>query len=472
MKKVFTLSFAFIAAGLWSQLLADPYIVTTQGIGQYGYLEKDATTYVRLNHGGFNVRELAARWWTGNEFLYYTGSFLSCTQNEGSTSDYSSANHNNWSAGTIAYVSVRFKDCAFNWNGTNYNERSFMLVDLDNTYGGPFDDNVTDNPTSTQNLVGSFTVNTGSNALTLDRLWLHNLGSAQEGSDIPNGAVRIYYEAITGSETYNGTESFKTIFGDYGGNSGSNEEWGSDDLNLPVSTAGVRCYVVVSDLATGFAVNNTAQFEIINDGISFQEVRDGSYNLLRANAVTISPAPVPLPIALHYFGAELVGQSILLHWETSMERNNERFDIQRSTNGLSWNFLATVPSRANHSDQLLSYTYLDEKPFIGANYYRLHQVDFDGKSSLSKIVKVEMDGHQTKIGAFPNPVSGNSVFLYCSEMEGNIQVRIFDPQGKLLNEMQFENETPNPFSLDLTGIPPGILFLRVNNEALQTLVRQ
>ncbi len=471
MKKVFTLLLAFIAAGFWSQLQADPFIVSTQGLGQYGYLETGATTYARLNHGGFNVRELAARWWTGNEVLYYSGDFGSCNQHEGSTSDYSSSNHNNWSAGTIAYVSVRFKDCAFNWNGTNYNERSFMLIDVDNSYSGPFDTDITDNPTGIQNMVGCFTLSSGGNALTLDRLWLHNIGSALEGADIPNGAIRIYYEAITGSETYDGTESFKTIYGDYNGNGGSNQEWGSDDLNLPVGTDGVRCYVVVSDLATGFVVGNTAQFEIINDGISFQEVRDGSYKLLRINPITISPAPVPLPIALHYFGAEQVRHSVQLRWETLMERENERFDIQRSTNGTIWEILSSVPSQATNSNTPLTYSFLDDKPFAGLNYYRLRQVDLDEKASFSNMVKVNMTEKTTGIRVFPNPVSGHSISLQCSNEEGELLLQIFDPQGTLLQSSRYDCGAET-IQLDLLDVAPGILFLQVNQETPQVLIRQ
>jgi len=58
-------------------------------------------------------------------------------------------------------VSVRFKHCSFNWNSTNYNERSFQLVNVDNAYDGTFDNSITDNPTGSQNLVGSFTVKAG-----------------------------------------------------------------------------------------------------------------------------------------------------------------------------------------------------------------------------------------------------------------------------------------------------------------------
>jgi hypothetical protein len=470
MKKHFSTLLTLLFVGIFTNIKADPYILPSEGLGQYGYLEVDATTYVRLNHGGFNVHELAARWWTGAEYLYYGGLQGTCAQHELSTSNYSSGNHANWAAGTIAYVSVRFRDCSSNWNGTNYNERDFRLINLDNTYSGALDNDLTDNPTGTSNLIGSFTLSSGGNALTLDRLWLRNTGTAQEGSDLPNGSIRIYYEAITGSETFNGNESFVTIYGDYGGNSTSNEEWGSDDLNLPIGTAGVRCYAVVADLSAGFTLGNTVQFEIISDGISFQEARNGSYRLMRMDATSITAAAAPLPVTLTAFDAEKANSGILLRWETASERNNERFDIQRSPNGTAWNLLASVPSKSSDFNRPLRYDFLDENPFEGTNYYRLQQVDLDGKTALSKVVKIETSG-KAQVSVYPNPVEADALQIDFQDLRAEAFVRLFDAQGRLLRIWAFDPAQQRVATLDLLGIAPGTLFLKVNEQEAIKILR-
>jgi len=137
-----------LSIGLRIELIAQqPFILPTEGLCQYAYLEVNATTYARLSSNTFYVRGLAARWWTGSEQIYYADPNGLCDPLIYNTSDYASINHVNWGAGTIAYVSVQFKDCASNWQG-NYNERSFQLIDVDNAYGGTFDDVITDNPTA------------------------------------------------------------------------------------------------------------------------------------------------------------------------------------------------------------------------------------------------------------------------------------------------------------------------------------
>lgn len=461
----------FLSAGLHIGLSAqNPFIVPSEGLGQYGYLEVDATTYVRLNSNTFQARELAARWWTGAEYIYYGNDVGSCIVHQSSTSDYTSTNHANWSAGTIAFVAVRFKDCAFNWNATNYNERSFQLINVDNVYGGAFDDNISDNPTGTQNLVGSFTVRAGGSSLTLDRLWITNTGTAQEGSDIPNGGIRVYYEAITGSETYNGSESFQTLFGDYGGNSGTNEEWGSDNLNLPVGAAGVRCYIVVSDLAATYTPGRTALFQIQNDGISFEQVRDGSYNRLRINTLNTAPSAIPLPVELFDFRAVLLKGTVNLHWKTAQEHNNDRFEIERNIDGEKWSTLGVVYSRDGSSLEEQAYAFRDEYPARGVNYYRLKQVDLNGESTFSPVAVVEIDPANVMTVA-SNFINREIVELSLPFSSGTRQLRLFDASGRQLRSWTIEAAAGETVQLDLSGIPASLLWLQLDGAAAIRLIK-
>lgn len=442
----------FLIIGLRIELSAQqPFIVPTEGLGQYGYLEINATTYVRLSSNTFNARGLAARWWTGAEYIYYADPNGSCNLLVYNTSDYSSSNHLNWIAGTIAYVSVQYKDCIFNWNG-NYNERSFQLIDVDNAYGGAFDDIITDDPTGTQNLAGSFTINAGGSLLTLDRLWITNTGTAQEGSDIPNDGIRVYYEAITGAETYDGTEPFQTLYGDYNGNSSTNEQWGNENLNLPVGAAGVRCYIVVSDLAATGMSGLTSLFQIQNDGISFEEVRDGSYNKLRANAMGISTGAVLLPVELLDFRAALLKGTVNLRWETASERNNDHFEIERSVDGAQWAMLGVVFSRTGSSNEAQAYTFADQHPVSALNYYRLKQVDNDGKFEYSPIIVVE-NTNVFRIQIYPNPAHSE---IYVDAPHEHITYLIKNTTGQCVKTggITFNQ------AVNISALPVGLYFIQ------------
>jgi len=448
----------FLSIGLRIELSAQPtapFIVPTEGLGQYGYLEVNATTYARLSSNTFNARQLATRWWTGAEYIYYINDIGTCNLQTNNTEDYTSSNHANWNAGTIAYVAVRFKDCSFNWDGTNYNERSFQLIDVDNAYSA-YDDIITDDPTGVQNLVGSFTINSGGSSLTLDRLWITNTGSAQEGTDIPNGGIRVYYEAITGAETYDGTEPFLTLYGDYNGNNNTNEAWGNENLSLPVGVAGVRCYLVVSDLAATATSGLTALFQIQNDGISFREVRDDSYNKLRVNVLSISSGAVLLPVELLGFQAELLKGTVNLNWETASEHNNDRFEIERSVDGAQWPTLGVVYSHDGSSNEAQAYTFEDEHPVRGLNYYRLKQVDNDSKFEYSNIIAVE-NTMESRIQIYPNPANTE---IYIDAPNEHITYFIKNVTGRMVQTggIRFDQ------AISISALPMGVYFIRLMEE--------
>jgi hypothetical protein len=466
MKKLLIPAMFFYTLRLLAQ---QPYVMdgSGQGLGQYGYIELGANSFVQMNSNTFNVKDLAARWWTGSEYIYNStaGSDGGCPSGlTRLTNDFNSGNHPNWNAGTTAYVSVRFRDCSNNWNGTNYNERQFLLIDIDNTYGGAFDNSLLDNPTGTDNIVGSATINAGMSR-TLDRFWIYNSGTALEGSDITNGGVRIYYEAITGSETFDGTESYAQLFGDYGGNSTSNGQWGHDNLNIPVPAAGIRIYVVVSDLASGYTAGRTVLFRTLNDGISFEQTINGK-NLVRTGEFDLSSSASQLPVSLASFEVHKLPKSARLHWTTLSERNNDRFEVERATDGKTWKSIASVPSQNPNSTRRLEYSFEDTAPDAGSNYYRLRQIDFDGTQSISKVVKTDF-GTRLLLSVSPNPAQNDRVTIAFGEAKQNLTVQILDAQGRLLRAWTHHPEDAPSVEADLSSFSGNLFFVKVGDEVVK-----
>jgi hypothetical protein len=455
-------------------LHAQPYIVSSEGLGQYGYLEKDATTYVRLSSSNYSVKELAARWWISSEYIYYTGISDNCVSYDASTVNFASSNHPGWATGASVFVAVRYRDCSSNFqscgSGSGCNERQFRVVDTDNTYSGGFDNLITDNPGTGDNLVGSFTLNAGATNLTLDRLWIQNTGNAQEGSDIANDGIRVYYEAITGSETFDGSESFRTLFGNYNGNSATNEEWGHDDLNIPVTTSGVRCYIVVSDLNVGFISGNTVLFNVINDGISFQESLN-SFNKIRVNAFATATQSAPLPVNWLGFSATLRAQQVVLDWSTSSESGNRFFEVERSANGFQWESIAEIPAQPQSNIYgARHYTHTDQ-PESGQWYYRIRQTDFDGASTVSKVVSVRLhDSRPVRIS--PNPLVSDFLTLELPEHTSIAVVRLYDLQGREIRRWQPDAAPGTRLQFDLGAIQPGWYLVQCDQETAQLVYRQ
>ena len=108
----------------------------------------------------------------------------------------------------------------------------------------------------------------------------------------------------------------------------------------------------------------------------------------------------PLPVELLSFDAKKVDEQIDLDWETAAEVNNAGFWVERSINGQPFTSIGWIASKGSNSQ----YAYTDTDVSVsGTYYYRLRQLDFDGRQTLSRLVPVvvELAGPSAQI--FPNP---------------------------------------------------------------------
>lgn len=142
-----------------------------------------------------------------------------------------------------------------------------------------------------------------------------------------------------------------------------------------------------------------------------------------------------LPVELNDFTAtwHTVGESALLTWETASEHNNDRFEIERSTDGNVWSRVGILKGMGNTLFGSY-YEWTDHLPEIvkssSSIYYRLKQIDFDGSSSLFDVKSLKLNGETTKessLKVYPNPVAGSHITT--SEFG---DYRIYTSEGKLL----------------------------------------
>ncbi len=123
--------------------------------------------------------------------------------------------------------------------------------------------------------------------------------------------------------------------------------------------------------------------------------------LFQVNA--IADCDTPLPVELLYFKAEDAGdQTALLTWSTASEINSKYFSIERSADGLDYKTIGVVPASGN-SSTVINYTFLDESPYDGDNYYRLKQVDFDGAFEYFGTSYLYFGLQADDLIIFPNP---------------------------------------------------------------------
>ncbi len=99
---------------------------------------------------------------------------------------------------------------------------------------------------------------------------------------------------------------------------------------------------------------------------------------------TVSPCsvcPVPLPVEFSKFEVSRDGKSAVLDWQTESEHNSSHFLIERSTNGVDWDYMSILPAAGN-STTAISYRVFDSSPLEELSYYKLTQVDLNGVSKI------------------------------------------------------------------------------------------
>jgi hypothetical protein len=164
----------------------------------------------------------------------------------------------------------------------------------------------------------------------------------------------------------------------------------------------------------------------------------------------------PLPVELKSFTAQLRNSQVNLNWVTASERNNQGFEVQRSQDGREFSTLLFKQGKGTTSARS-TYDAVDARPLAGLSYYRLKQIDTDGKFSYSPVVTVQNAG-LTEASFYPNPTSGKlTVSLPQATTAEGLRVRISDLTGRVLREQTL----PVTGELDLTSLPAGTYVVTV-----------
>lgn len=176
----------------------------------------------------------------------------------------------------------------------------------------------------------------------------------------------------------------------------------------------------------------------------------------------------PLPVTLSSFSASLSKDQVVnLNWSTSMEINCSRFVVQRSFDGIYFTDIATVDG--NGSTSLFhSYAATDlAYSFINSVvYYRLKQIDFDGKANFSDIIAIKIKNENKNVVISPNPFKNFINVNFQSDKRKPLSIKIFSVDGKEMKSKQtFVNPGNNYLRIDgLSSIPPGNYLLLLFSE--------
>lgn len=232
-------------------------------------------------------------------------------------------------------------------------------------------------------------------------LSLFGVGSANNGGG-SDGEEFTFPEvaATSGSYIYVSSESteFTNFFGfapDY--TAGAANINGDDAIELFENGAVIDLFGDINTDGTGepwdhldgwayrinIATPTTGAFNLSEWSFSGTNALDGE----TSNSTAETPFPIgTLPVELTSFEVRTANKENILIWKTSSELDNNHFSIERSTNGKNFSSIGKVEGNGT-TNRLMSYSFADEHPNTGVNFYRLKQVDHDGQFAYSSIIQ-------------------------------------------------------------------------------------
>ncbi|MBL7856607.1 MAG: T9SS type A sorting domain-containing protein [Cyclobacteriaceae bacterium] len=228
---------------------------------------------------------------------------------------------------------------------------------------------------------------------------------------------------------------------------------GANDLN------NVRLLVDADGtFATGATSIAPTTFDNTTDIVEFDHnFVAGTGFFFTLGSVNISTAP--LPVELISFTAKSGERDVTLLWRTASERNNDFFDVEASSDGKTWNVLGRVKGNGTTQD-VHDYSFVDNQPFLGNNYYRLRQVDYDKKENYSHTIVVKFASRVLRV--YPNPVEGAELHVIVgSPYSGKLRVSVLSLQGVEVFASELNNDEPHKQEviIKMDDLASGIYFV-------------
>ncbi len=181
-----------------------------------------------------------------------------------------------------------------------------------------------------------------------------------------------------------------------------------------------------------------------------------SVNLSNSPTISVVGLGSGLPVAYTHFEAKKESNDVMLSWGTATENNNLGFDIERSTDGKSFLKIGHRQSKAvnGNSSTKLEYTFSDNQPVNGMNYYRLKQINKDGKLMYSNITSVLFNQTDAVI-LYPNPANDKITI----DVAGVKSIEMYSVSGQKVNvPVSYGN---NSHELNLKGLSNGNYVIKI-----------
>ncbi|MEO6490588.1 MAG: T9SS type A sorting domain-containing protein [Ferruginibacter sp.] len=166
--------------------------------------------------------------------------------------------------------------------------------------------------------------------------------------------------------------------------------------------------------------------------------------------------PGALPVKLSSFEASLTKCSVNLKWQSQSESSFRQYEIEYSSDGTTFQKIATVLSTSGIG--VKSYSYNHPAAQAGNLYYRLKMINMDGGSTYSKTISLKMDCGLSKVIVYPNPVTD---MLSVSISNETCLAKLFDNDGKLVYSTTMQKGIN---TINMATLGRGVYILRIQNN--------
>ena len=229
-----------------------------------------------------------------------------------------------------------------------------------------------------------------------------------------------------------------------------------------MATSGVQAYLHDRYLNTVQALSLTDTNRIVINVNAAGIPASADINRFR---IVFHSLVVALPVTYTSIKATKQNKDIRVDWEVAEESGIQKYEVERSADGINFTKVGEVTARGNNSSE--SYSWLDGNTLAGNNYYRIRAIELDGKFLVSKIVVVKMTTANAGFTIYPNPVKNYQINIRSDEMEkGEYTLIVFNPQGQQIVHRVLDhpggafNQIINFSKTSLSGI----YFLQISGE--------
>ncbi|WP_254411863.1 leucine-rich repeat domain-containing protein [Dyadobacter diqingensis] len=205
---------------------------------------------------------------------------------------------------------------------------------------------------------------------------------------------------------------------------------------------------------------NTGNKEFTTTGVGLYSVRVSNSVATGLTLTSNNFNFTALPVTLTSFSGKTSSEGNLLTWKTTSETNNKGFQIERSADAKTFESIGFVDGLGDNLGEK-TYTFLDSKPYFNT-YYRLKQLDWDGKSEYSRIITVKQD--KTKLSVYPNPAK-NEFFVSGLDREEAVEIR--NAAGRVVLEQKVNPAQP----VRTDKLLNGLYLIKVGEETRKIVIQ-